>query len=102
MDVLPLLTELNSGLPAERQATLKQQLAQYLNHLLLHDFPALVQLLYRVDVPEKKLKAVLADHAGEDAGVLMADLMIERQQQKMEARKNFRVKERYDDGEERW
>jgi hypothetical protein len=64
--------------------------------------PALVQLLYRVDVPEKKLKAVLADHAGEDAGVLMADLMIERQQQKMEARKNFRVKERYDDGEERW
>lgn len=86
MDVSPVLQELATLLPAERIAELRKDLAVYLNDLLLHDFAALVQLLYRVDVSEKKLKAVLQAFPEEDAGTLLADLIIQRQQEKYRLR----------------
>lgn len=89
MDVLPFLEDFNTDLPIERKQALKNKLAVYLNELLLHDFHSLVQLLYRIDVSEKKLKTVLQENPTEDAGNLLADLIIQRQAEKQALRKSF-------------
>jgi hypothetical protein len=101
MDVLPLLNEMASAMPEEKRENLKKNLAACLNELLLHDFAALVQLLYRVDVSEKKLKAVLQDNPGKDAGDLLAGLLLERQQEKIAAKNQFRFPTDASE-EERW
>lgn len=101
MDVWPLLAEFDAGLPAEKQQSLKKQLAVYLNDLLLHDFPQLVQVLYRVDVPEKKIKTVLQQHPSTDAGELLADLLLQRQAEKKASRHRFQSPPDTSD-EERW
>ena len=96
-----ILAEIKADLPAEKLASLKTQLAAYLNELVLHDFRALVQLLYRVDVPEKKVKAVLKENPNEDAGNLLADLLINRQLEKQATRNSFRSQADAPE-EERW
>ena len=85
MDVWPLLQEWEQDLPVSRKETIRSRLSQYLNNLLLHDFAALVQLLYRVDVSEAIVKAVLQQNPGVDAGDLLADLLIQRQEEKKAA-----------------
>jgi hypothetical protein len=74
--------------PSEHE--LETQLAEKINSLIQRDFGALVQLLYRVDVPEQKLRRMLDDNNGEDAGRLIARLIIERQWQKIETRRQYR------------
>lgn len=101
MDVLQLLQQAGSGLAAEKQQSLKAQLASVLNNLLLHDFPALVQLLYRTDVSEEKLKALLKENPHTPAGEILADLLIKRQQEKQAARSRFRFPDSAS-AEERW
>ena len=53
-----------------------------MNYLLVHDFNLLIQLLYRVDVDEEKLKKLLQEQPHTDAAVLITDLLIQRQKQK--------------------
>jgi hypothetical protein len=101
MDVFSLLNESYSMLPAEQQQQERKALAHHLNGLLLHDFPALVQLLYRVDVPEKKVAETLKLYPDRNAGELLADLLIQRVTEKVAARKAFRSAEGESE-EERW
>lgn len=101
MDVLPVLEELDKTLPDQQKEEIRKKLAQYLNGLLLHDFHTLVQLLYRVDVSEKKLKTALKENPQQNAGELIADLMIQRQQEKKATREAFRFSSGASD-EERW
>lgn len=68
---------------------LRDKLAEYINHLINHDFEKLVYYLYRIDVNESKMRSLLAAKEGENAAELIADLIIERQQQKIESRKKF-------------
>jgi translation initiation factor 2 beta subunit (eIF-2beta)/eIF-5 len=68
----------------------KARLAFLINELVVHDFNALVQLLYRIDVDEKKLKSFLSRQLGEDAASIISDLIIERQIQKYKSRNEFR------------
>ena len=68
---------------------LRLQLAQYINDLLLNDFDQLVLLLYRVDVSEVQLKKVLVENKTVDAGELIADLLIKRQEEKIALRRSF-------------
>lgn len=77
------------------------RLAVYLNDLINQDFEKLVQLLYRLDVSEKKLKALLSQNNQADAGRIIADLIIERQLQKVELRKKFRKQDDISE-EEKW
>jgi len=56
----------------------KEKLIAYLNEFINHDFSKVVQLLYRIDVSEAKLKKVLHENPNEDAAHLIADLIIER------------------------
>jgi hypothetical protein len=101
MDVFPLLAQINTNLSADKRDALKTQLAVYLNELLLHDFHSMVQLLYRVDVSEKKLKTVLEENPGEDAGNLLADLVMQRQLEKQVTKSRFQFPNDASE-EERW
>jgi hypothetical protein len=78
-----------------------QQLSDYINQLILANFERLVQLLYRIDVSEAKLKYLLKENPNEDAGRIIALLIIERQIQKIKFKKEMSENERDDGGEER-
>ena len=71
---------------------LTEKWGQYINDLIEHDFQKLISLLYRVDVPENKLRQMLRDNPGEDAGKIIASLMIERLLQKIRSREEHRSK----------
>jgi hypothetical protein len=71
---------------------LREQLIFFINELINKDFNALVQLLYRIDVDEKKLKNLLNQYKETDASALITDLIIERQLQKIATKKQFNSK----------
>lgn len=78
------------------------QLVAYVNELITQDFNQLVTLLYRLDINEKKLKQTLADHPDQNAGELIAKLIIDRQEEKKKSREAFKQKDWEGSEEERW
>jgi len=78
------------------------ELSAYINQLISKDFSKLVYLLYAIDVSEKKLKQLLADHPNQDAGKLIALLMFERQEQKKKSREQFKQAEQDIPEDEKW
>jgi hypothetical protein len=60
-----------------------------INELIKNDFSKLVQLLYRIDVSEAKLKNILQTHPNEDAGKLIAQVVLERLVATKKARESF-------------
>jgi hypothetical protein len=79
----------------------KPNLEQSINELIKNDFSRLVQILYRIDVSEAKLKYILNAHPNEDAGKLIAQVVIERLAATKKARESFNTTPRIDDTEER-
>ena len=75
-------------LPQASYTIFREKLAAYIHELIDQDFEKLVRILYRLDVNEKKLKALLAE-ANTDSGLLIAGLIIERQLEKIHTRKQF-------------
>ena len=80
-------------------AELEGLLAEKVNRLIREDFGALVQLLYRIDVNEARLREVLKVNAGEDSGKIIARLIMERQWQKIETRRKYRHDPQKEDSE---
>jgi hypothetical protein len=76
-------------------------LSLFINELIRQDFNRLIFLLYKIDVSEAKLKQILKEHPHEDAGKIIANLIIERQEQKIALRNSFDKKNESND-EERW
>ena len=68
------------------------ELETMINNLIKEDFSKLVQLIYRIDVSEAKLKNVLKEHPKEDAGKLIAQIVIERLAATKKARESFSTK----------
>ena len=68
---------------------LQEKLIVFINDLIQNNFQRLVAILYKVDVDENKLKRILKEDAGTDAGEIIAGLIIEREIQKIETRKKF-------------
>ena len=64
-------------------------LTAWCNGLINSDFNKLIQLLYRLDISESKLKALLA-RPNSSAGELIAALIVERELQKIESRKAYK------------
>ena len=87
---------------AQASAQLLQQLSAEINELILTNFERLIQLLYRIDVSEQRLKQLLKDHPDQDAGFLIAGLIIERQAQKKKLMAEFAVNDADVPEEERW
>src|SRR5258706_5157720 len=77
-------------------------LSAYINHLIVNNFTQLINILYRLDVSEKKLQQWLLENTAEDAGKIIADLIIERQLQKIESRNQFRQRDDNIDDDEKW
>lgn len=81
---------------------LKEKLSQYINELINHDFEKLVFHLYRIDVNEARMRALLAEKEGSNAAGLIADLIIERQLQKIKSRQQYRQEPTKNSDEEKW
>ena len=79
----------------------KQILAEKIDQLINTDFQKLVSILYRMDVSESKLKQLLNENPGTSASLIITDLMIERQEQKIISRQQFRKDENISD-DEKW
>jgi len=88
----------------ERTSTEKTrgELISLINELINNDFHSLIQLLYRIDVNEKKIRFYLEENTHTDAAIVITDLIIERQLQKIEIRKKFTRQNNAEDGEEKW
>jgi hypothetical protein len=65
---------------------LLQKLTISINNLILKDFSKLVHILYRLDISEERLKKILQENSSVDAGKLIAEMMIEREMQKLKTR----------------
>jgi hypothetical protein len=94
--------ELGIALKEDNSAVNKQLLIDRINELVQNDFQKLVYLLYRIDVSESKLKQVLSDNPAEDAGIIIASLMIERQAEKIKSRQKFSQQDNDIDENEKW
>ena len=80
----------------------KQILAEKINELITTDFQKLVLVLYHMDVSEIKLKRLLKENPGIDAGPIIADLMIERQAEKIRSRQQFSKRDEDINDDEKW
>lgn len=83
-----------------RNSQLKSIFVDYIRNLILHDFEKLIFLLYRIDVHENKLREVLSLHPQEDAANIIAEMMIDRQIQKIQSRASMKPGAECD--EEKW
>lgn len=80
---------------------LKQVFSDIINHLITNDFSRLISLLYRLDISKKKLNQLLKNSANISAGDIIAEMIIERQLEKIEAGKSFKTTHSFYD-EEKW
>ena len=80
----------------------KQVLIEKINELINNDFQKLVSILYRIDVSEPKLKQLLNENQGTNAALIITELMIERQEQKIISRQQFRKKDENINDDEKW
>ncbi|WP_343700749.1 hypothetical protein [Chitinophaga sp.] len=98
--------EENAGirLPATiSMAELEAILARKLEMLVERDFQQFVLLLYQVDVPEGKVKEILAAENYPDVFLSIARLIISRQTEKIKSREKYRQPpESLPDDEEKW
>lgn len=69
---------------------LKKQLIPLINQLLDRDMGRLMNALYRIDVNESKVKQVLVSEQPGEIAPKLADLIIDRQLQKVITRKKYR------------
>jgi len=90
------------NLPATNdKEQLAKALAEGINQLIQTDFARLINMLYRIDISEKLLKETLEQQADEDAGLLIARLIIERLLQKQQMRAQFKTPDNIPD-DDKW
>ncbi|MFZ1330362.1 MAG: hypothetical protein WBA96_04575 [Chitinophagaceae bacterium] len=102
-DLIPAINQsLEISLPDSISSEeLREKLIAHINALINQDFEKLVFLLYRIDVNESKMRYLLDQREGENAAGLIADLIIERQLQKIKSRKESKSNIDIPD-EEKW
>lgn len=95
-----ILNKLDITLDQGDYSSAKQMVIQKINDLIQNDFQRLVSILYTIDVSEKKLKQLLKENTSTDAAVIITELMIERQLQKIRSRQEYKKDENISDEEE--
>jgi hypothetical protein len=88
--LMTLVNSLNKAPTVE----LRQRIEEIARHLINNDFAGLVEFLYRIDIDEKKLKQLLRSQGDKDSAAIIADLVIQRQLQKLSSKKEFSGKGR--------
>ena len=91
----------NDDLSPEKRDSLYLILKEEVNRLINEDFNKLVQILYMIDVPEKKLRQVLSDNPSTDAADIIAKMIMERQMEKARLRAAFKTNRDIPD-DEKW
>src|ERR1700733_8620829 len=94
MDNTELVKRLNHGLQTQlpqpiSQHDLLQRLSEFVHHLIETDIQKLVHILYKIDVSETRLKLLLQQNSPENAAPVIAGLIIEREQQKIDSSSRF-------------
>jgi len=69
---------------------IKELLAIQINYLLDHDFNELLNILYRIDIPEEKVREALLLSSHGAVATHLVELVLERQQQKAITRLKYR------------
>jgi hypothetical protein len=87
--------------PVINEAELTAALVVHINHLINTNFEKLVNILYRIDVNENKLKELLSRHNEENAATIIAKAVIQRQLQKIKSREQYGTAAN-NSGEEKW
>ncbi len=78
-----------------------EQLQMQINWLINNNFTKLIQILYRLDVDENKLRSLLQQQQSIDTATLIANLIIERQLKKAAAQ-NQKKNDTHISAEEGW
>ena len=73
-----------------------------ISELIASDMAKLIQLLYRLDVDENTLRETLNDNPAVDAAKIVADMIMERQLQKIRTRKLYKKDISESDEFEKW
>jgi hypothetical protein len=81
---------------------IKEKLSAHINRLIQQNFEQLINLLYRIDINEARIKSLLQMQAGTNAGDIIAQLIIERQLQKIRSRRQFKTDDTNFTGDEKW
>lgn len=68
----------------------RQYIIKHINEIINKDFKYLLFLLYRIDISEEKIKALLQQNKDGYAAEIITDLIIERQKQKAISRQQFK------------
>ena len=107
MDTKAIIESVNQSMDMELPNALsleelRERLATYLNSLANTDFNKLLNLLYRLDIDEMKLRKKLSENSGLDAGNIIAEMVLKRQVEKFESRKKFGRRDGLTGEEEKW
>jgi hypothetical protein len=95
--------EMGLDLPPQIQfEEIRRRLQAAVSSMIENDFQKLVNILYRVDVNERKLKYLLQENVGSDADIIIADLIIERQIEKIKLRSQYSRRDDEISEEDRW
>ncbi|HRO45328.1 hypothetical protein [Agriterribacter sp.] len=102
-----LITLLQKELSADlhdplNEKELQLRVQEKVSELIEHDFQGLINILYRIDVSEVKLKQLLKTGEGKDAALIIGNLIIERQAEKLKHLHHFKDLNKGDDKEEKW
>lgn len=100
-----IISEISSSLEIELTSKasndeIRSVLTDRINYLITHDFNKLLAILYRIDISEKLLRTKLETEE-KDAGAVIADMIIERQIQKLKTKQEFRPNQNIS-GEDKW
>ncbi len=66
-----------------------EQLREYIRWLMAHRMDFLLSLMYRLDIPESAIKKALFPGNPEEPDVALANLIIQRQLNRIETRKKY-------------
>ena len=72
--------------PGLDRQVIREKLAYMIAHLMQNNFEKLCQAMYWLDVSEKKFDQVMNEHMLDDIPYAIADLVIERELQKVRTR----------------
>jgi hypothetical protein len=96
------IVNLSGSLQSANNDQLRERIIALVNTLINEDFHDLLQLLYRNDVSENIIRSSLKNNSNTMTADVIADLIIERQLQKIESRKIFNSKNDNLSNEEKW
>jgi len=90
--IIPLVDEY-TNVSFKAFEDLRNWLIEQVTYLIDRDFEHLLRILYLIDVNEMKVRKLISENEGEDAPVIIADLILERQAQKIRSRKKYLPKD---------